>query len=129
MRTFIISSAALSLGLIAAGPAVAQDAGSDVRCLLVSNVFARVETDATKKGLAQAAAVYFSGRAVARLSPAQIKAQIVAQSKTVDKNSGGPIMTACAKRFQQDQRMMQTIGQELQKAKPATAPAPAPTKK
>ena len=124
MRTFITSSAAFGLCLIAATPAVAQDAGADVRCLLVSNVFARVETDATKKALAQASAVYFSGRATAKLAPAQIKAQIVGQSKTINKDSGGPIMTACAKRFQQDQRMMQTIGQELQKTRPAPAAAP-----
>ena len=54
----------------------------------------------------------------ARLAAPQIKAQILAQSKAVDKNTGGPIMTACAKRFQQDQRMMQGIGQELQKSNP-----------
>ncbi|QQV76712.1 hypothetical protein H5J25_15010 [Sphingomonas aliaeris] len=118
MRRTIISSVALcAIGAIAA-PANAQDAGSDIRCILVSNVFARIETDATRKQLAQASAMYFTGRVTARLSAPQIKAQILAQSKSVDKNNGGPIMTACAKRFQQDQRMMQGIGQELQKSNP-----------
>jgi hypothetical protein len=122
MRRFIISCVAMCVSGFAAAPAVAQDPGSDVRCLLVSNVFARIEADATRKQLAQASAVYFTGRAAARLSPAQIKAQIVAQSKSVDKTTGGPIMTACAKRFQQDQRMMQAIGQDLQKTKALAPP-------
>ena len=122
MRRTIISSVALcAIGAIAA-PASAQDVGTDVRCILVSNVFARIETDATRKQLAQASAMYFTGRVTARLSAPQIKAQFLAQSKAVDKYNGGPIMTACAKRFQQDQRMLQGIGQELQKSKPA-APA------
>lgn len=122
MRRTTISSVALcAIGAITA-PASAQDVGSDVRCILVSNVFARIETDATRKQLAQASAMYFTGRVTGRLSAPQIKAQILAQSKSVDKNTGGPIMTACAKRFQQDQRMMQGIGMELQKSKPA-APA------
>ena len=51
MRRTIISSVALCAIGAAAAPAHAQDAGSDIRCILVSNVFARIETDATRKQL------------------------------------------------------------------------------
>lgn len=119
MRTYIVSSLALSLGFAFATPASAQDAASDVRCILVSNVFSRVEPDVKKKAVAQATGLYFSGRVSARMSPAQIKAQIVAQAKGLNKDNSGPVMTACAKYLQENQRMMQGVALEIQKANPA----------
>ena len=121
MRNYLISILASGVSLTVAGPATAQNVGLDVRCMLVSNVFVRVETDLKRKTLAQATGLYFSGRVTARLSAAQIKDQIIVQAKSITKDNGGPIMTECAKRFQEDQRMMQAVAQQIQKVNPVPA--------
>lgn len=114
------------LALVAAAPAAAQAADADVRCLLAANVFARAEKDPVKKELAVATGLFFSGRADARLSPAQLKAAIQSQGKALTTETVAQVMTACAKGFQDKQRGLQAIGRQIAAARPPPAASASP---
>jgi len=82
MRRLILPVAAAALcltGMVA--PAWAQTPDQDVRCLLASNVFATQEKDATKKQIAQTAALFYMGRLDARLSIAELKSRILTEAR------------------------------------------------
>ena len=127
MRTPIIL-AALAAGL-AASAASAQVADQDMKCLLAANAFSSQEKDPQQKQLAMASGMFFSGRVDARLSPAQIKAQIMALNKTLKPADLGPIMDACARQFIAKQQALQAIGKAIAATlpKPAAPVGPAPT--
>lgn len=114
------------LGLIAAlllaAPALAQAADADVRCMMAGNVFGKAEKDPAKKQLALATGLFFSGRADARLSPAQLKAAILAQGKALTTENVADAMTVCARTFQAKQRGLVTIGQQIAGSQPKPAP-------
>jgi CHASE2 domain-containing sensor protein len=109
---------AIAGAVIAPVPAVAQSADQDVRCLVASNIFATQGTDAAKKQMAVSAAFFYLGRLGARANPAQLKGQVVAQSKTLNPQTAGPIMTACIREIGAKQLMMQGVGKELQASLP-----------
>ncbi|MDO6416882.1 hypothetical protein Q4F19_21035 [Sphingomonas sp. BIUV-7] len=119
MRSRLLFSAVLGLA-IGATPAIAQDAASDVRCLLVSNAFAATDKDPQRKQLAIEASHFFLGRIDARMTQPQLKASIIQIAKTLTPPGMGPAMNACVTRLQSRQRMMQVIGREVA----ATAAAP-----
>ncbi|PZU09600.1 hypothetical protein [Sphingomonas sp.] len=122
----IFSAASLALAMLGAAPAMAQDVGADVRCLLVSNAFAATEKDQAKKQFAIEASHFFFGRVDVRVTQPQLKAQIVAVSKTLRPQDMAPTMNACVKRLQDRQRVMQVIGREIAAANPRP---PVPVKK
>ena len=99
-------------------PATAQAADNDVRCLMLSNLFAKADADPQRKQFAAAASLFFLGRVDARLSQAALKSQILAQAKTIDKATAGPLMTECGKRMQTSERSMLAIGQDIAKTVP-----------
>lgn len=84
---------------LAAGPASAQ-AVNDVRCLLVSNLFAKAAKDPKAKALAEATKYYFLGKLQGRISSAQLRTQAVAEAKSITPKGAGPVMNACAKQLQ-----------------------------
>ena len=94
-------------------PASAQGPDNDVRCLTTSKFFASTEKDPQKKQLAVASAFFFLGRIDARLSPAQIKAQLVAPGALIKQSEAGALMNDCAKRVQLSQRSLMMIGQTI----------------
>lgn len=99
---------ALSAG---AAPAIAQTADQDVRCMIVANIFANAEKDASKRQVAGAARLFYLGRVDARMSGAGLKAALIAQAKTVTPENAGPAMTACARSMQGKMAALQAIGQ------------------
>lgn len=124
MRTPIILAAIA--GSLTASAATAQVADQDMKCLLAANAFSSQEKDPQKKQLAMAAGMFFSGRVDARLSPAQIKAQILTLNKTLKPADLGPLMDGCARQFIAKQQALQTIGKSIAASLPAPGPA-APT--
>jgi hypothetical protein len=112
---FLVITAALGCAGISL-PAGAQTTEQDVRCLLASNVFAATEKDATKKQVATASALFYLGRLDARMTLPQLKAQILAQGKTLTGKTVGDVMNVCARELQAKQRAVQAMGQEIAKS-------------
>lgn len=102
-----------ALALLPCTPAVAQSVDQDVRCILAGNAFGLAEKDPAKKQLALATGLFFAGRADARLTPAQLKAQVAVQGKALTTSNAAETMTACARTFQDKQRSLQAIGREV----------------
>lgn len=117
-------------------PAVARaqaTADPDVRCMLVSNVFAEKETDPKKKQVAIIAVAYYLGRIDVRLQPAQFRTAVIAVGKEPLGKDIAQIMTNCARGLQAKQiatgEMIQGIAKTQQPAgAPAAAGKPAPAK-
>lgn len=96
-------------------PASAQAPLNDVRCLLVSNLFAKGAKDPKQRTLAEVSKYYYLGRIQGRLNAAQLKAQALAQAKTLTPATAGTAMTACAKQLQAAARSVeQTMKQVKQ---------------
>jgi hypothetical protein len=110
--SFLFSVAAFTVATLAA-PAIAQDAASDVRCVLVANAFAATEKEVDKKQFATQTAHFFYGRVDARLTPPQLKAQVIAVSKTLTPQNLAPTMNACVTRLKDRLGVMQQIGREM----------------
>ncbi|WP_420141747.1 hypothetical protein [Sphingomonas sp.] len=111
MRSRIIAAALVTAAGAAALPA--QTIDRDVRCLMVSNVFAQAEKDAKKKQLALASSFFFMGRIDGRLQPSQLKTQLQAQARTLNNKTIGQTMDGCAKIVQASQRTLVATGQQL----------------
>ena len=109
--TFVLASA-----LLCGTAANAQSTSEDVRCLLASNVFAKAEKDPGKQKTAVAAHFFYLGRIDGKLTPAQLKAEFLAQGKTLDPASLGTTMTACAVRLRDRSAAVETIGASLDQA-------------
>ena len=101
---------------IAAPPASAQSL-NDVRCLLVSNLFAKAGKDQKQKTIAEVSKYYYLGRIQGRVSPDQLKAQALAQAKTLSPQTAGPAMTACAKALQASARSVEATLASIAKKK------------
>jgi hypothetical protein len=123
MTRYPLLIAALGIG-VAASPAFAQAIDPDVKCMLTSDLFARMEKDPGRKQLSSIAAVFYFGRVDARLSPAQVRSQILALDKAVKPADLPAVMTDCARRLQTKQKAFVQLTQSLAAAaKPQTPPA------
>ena len=115
----LITQAAFGLALtaFAAAPAFAQGI-NDVRCLLVSNLFAKAAKDPKQKTVAEISKYYYLGRIQGRLNAAQLKAQALVQVKSLTPKTAGAAMTACAKQLQASARSVEaTLSQAAPKKK------------
>lgn len=111
----IIRAIATIAAIAIATPALAQSADNDVKCLLLSSAFSRMEKDAGRKQVAEVAAIYYFGRVDTRLSGAALRNQIMAQGKTLSGVNAGQQMTACAKQMQVRRQAFQALGQSIVK--------------
>ncbi len=119
-------SLALSLALLpAAALAQTPTADPDVRCLLVSNVFAEKEPDAKKKQVAILSVTYYLGRVDAKLSPAQFRSAVVAVGKEPLGKDIATTMTNCARALQAKQVATAEMMQAIAKSQAPAAAAPA----
>lgn len=96
---------ALSMALLAA-PAVAQNAGKDVRCMMLSQAFSKLEKDPAKKQIATANALYYFGRVDVQLSGSALRKEFIAQNTVIKQQNAGQAMTACAKDFNARQQAL-----------------------
>ena len=110
---------AAGLALIVAAPAAAQAVDQDIQCMIASNIFASVEKDPQKKQFSAAAALFFLGRADARMNTAQMESRIFAQKALLTAQNAGAVMTGCARQFQARQVAMQEIAKHIAAKMPA----------
>lgn len=115
MRRLPILPAAALLAAAAGAPLSAQDAASDVKCFMASNVFAKAAPDDKGKEAAIRTRFYYLGRVEVRLTPAQLKAALAAQGKSFDMATAATTMNACVERLDASARSVQAIGAELAK--------------
>jgi hypothetical protein len=106
IRTF--AAGLLILGLVPS--AHAQTVPDDVRCLLLSNMFAKSASDARGKEAGAKTLLYFLGRLDARANEQTITAAMRAQGATINARTAATEMSACAARMQRAQQMIQAAG-------------------
>ncbi len=111
-------SVALAIA-VAATPAAlgAQGGGDDVRCLMVSNIFAKSTKEPKAKQIAQSAKLFYGGRA-SQLAAADLEAAMVAQKDRIAAANAGALMNACAQAMDQSLKIIQSTGQKLQAQTP-----------
>ena len=103
---------ALAGGLVA--PASAQAPVQDVRCLIVSNVYAKAAAEEPARRRATLNAIFYLGRVTATTTSAPaLKSLIAAQAKHVNMSDAAATMTACAQRMATHSNMLQDVAQQL----------------
>jgi hypothetical protein len=105
-----MNSRTLAAGLLLAGlaaPLSAQSVPDDVRCFLLSNYFARANTDAKGKEIAAQSVFFFAGRVEGRSTAEAITTAVRAQLGTIDAKTATTEMSACAGRMQQGLQVLQ----------------------
>jgi hypothetical protein len=106
-------------GLVLAGlaaPALAQSVPDDVRCLMLSNVFAKKAKEARGREAAAQALLFYVGRLDGRADPHAITAAMRAQGR-IDEHTASTEMGACAKRVFQAEQTIQALGRAAAPAK------------
>ena len=124
-RHALTVAAAIGIALTAA-PAIAQTVEHDVRCMILSEAFSKLEKDPAKKQVAAATGLYFFGRVDAQISGTALRSQFFAQRALLRQQNAGEVMTACAKDFMAHQHDLQT---SLQGVIVATPPKKCGTKR
>jgi hypothetical protein len=114
MRHHLVINAVAGIAALgASAPALSAPGDANVRCFLVSNIFAKAAKDAKGQQVAAFVRFYNLGQMQAKLSPAQIKAQIVTVGKTLTDKSAAEAMNACARNLEAADKSIETIGQQL----------------
>ena len=114
---------ALAGALLATGGAASAQSTTDVQCIVVANAFASQAKDANAQKVAEAAVFFYLGR-IGNLTSAQLKAQLDAQTRTLNQQNAGPTMQKCAAGVQTKVQLLQSAAP----AAPAAAAKPAPAK-
>jgi alkanesulfonate monooxygenase SsuD/methylene tetrahydromethanopterin reductase-like flavin-dependent oxidoreductase (luciferase family) len=103
-----------TLALVATLASTAADAQnaevSPARCFIVANVFAKAGKE-DQKPVAREAAIFYMARLSG--SPAQVKAQLEAQLKTITNQNNGPIMQTCAQSMSARIQEIQAVQKEM----------------
>jgi hypothetical protein len=97
--------------------ASAQSVPSDVRCLLLSNLFSKkAEAEPARQAAAQSL-IFYLGRLDGRVAPRALEAAMRAQSNAIDPKAAGPEMATCAARLVHAQQTVQALGRAAAPAK------------
>ena len=97
----------ITVALIAvASPVQAQTAG-DVKCLLASNLFTKSAKDPKTRLAAEASKFFYLGRIYGRVNATQLRAEMVAQQKTITSKNAGTIMNSCARQMDAGVKLVQ----------------------
>ncbi|MDP9057793.1 MAG: hypothetical protein M3N34_10805 [Pseudomonadota bacterium] len=94
MKLTIFAAGLLSLAI--AVPVSAQSVPDDMRCFVLSNLFAKAAKDPRGRTVAAENALFYLGRLDGKADPRAIAASLHSQ---IDPKTAGPLMTACAQRF------------------------------
>lgn len=97
--------------LVLAAPAAAhgQSVSDDVRCLLVSNAFAKGAQQEQARRVAGASAAFYLGRLSGRTDAGAIGSAMRTQPAGINQKNAGPVMNACAARMTQAERSLQAL--------------------
>ena len=109
----VIFFAVTAVGIFLSAPSFAQSP-DDVRCLMLSNVFAKASSaggndHAEAQRAAQSAALFFLGKIDGRWSEEQLRAARTQQQKTITSANAGAGMQRCMQRMQASAKKMQAI--------------------
>ena len=91
-----IRNAVIAAALVATGGTAAAQTATEARCIILSNAFARQAKDADAQKLAEASIYFYLGRIAGNPTPAQMKAVMDQQAKTITEANAGPLMRDCA---------------------------------
>ena len=94
-----------------ASPLSAQTVPEDVRCMLLSNIFAKFAKDEKVRSAAAQNLAFFIGRLDARADPQGIASAIRTQAASIDAKTNGPAMDACASRMARASQSLQALGE------------------
>ena len=103
---------AAAVALFAGTPAAAQTT-NDAKCLMASNLFSKAAKDPKARALGDAGKYFYLGRITGRLTEQQVRAQMVAQTKTITAANAGSVMSACAKQMEGGAAMVERVGKLL----------------
>lgn len=106
-----LGKVAAAVMLIGMNPPVsAQSVPEDVRCLLLSNGFARGAKDERAKQVAAETLIFFVGRLDGRATSQVVTNAMRSQASSIDPKNAGPEMTACAARVARAKQAIQVLG-------------------
>lgn len=111
MKLSYFLGAALISGL--AMPASAQGIQGDVRCILLSGMFAKGAKEERGKQLARATGAFYLGRINGRADAKTITDALRTESKTITPKSAGPQMQACAAKLAEAEKSLNAMGRTL----------------
>jgi hypothetical protein len=94
-------------------PASAQTVPEDVRCMLLSNIFAKGAADEKVRSAAAQNLAFFIGRLDGRADAQGIATAMRTQASSIDPKTSGPAMDACAARMARAGQSIQAIGKTL----------------
>lgn len=112
MKSYALVLVAIA-SCVATTSAAAQTTPSDARCLLVSNVYAKVATNAGAREAARLASLFYLGRLDGRLSTPQLEAAMLAQQKGLKPNDLEGVMKGCIRFMGQRSAALQALGRRL----------------
>lgn len=102
--------------LCASGVVHAGSPVSDVRCLLVSNIFANSATDARARQAASAASAFYMGRIDGRVSSAALEAALISEQKLITRANSSRDMQACSARLAEAEKKVHAAARSAVRA-------------
>ena len=108
MKLIRFATSMLLIGL--APPTPAQDVPADVRCLMLSGIFARAAPEERAREAATRAMHFFAGRLDGRVTTPALTNAIRAQNGRIDPKTAGPEMNGCAARVSRATQAIQSAG-------------------
>ena len=105
-RIMLLAGAGLSA--LGSAPCLAQST-DDVRCLVLSNAFAKIGSTAEAKKAGQSGAAFYLGKIDGRWNDAQLRAAIAQHQKTLKVPNAGPEMKLCMQRMQASYEKLQAL--------------------
>src|SRR6201995_2469031 len=102
-------TAMLASPLLMMSAGAAAQSAPDVKCLILSNIFAKATKEAKSQKAAEASLYFYLGRVTSTASPAQLKAALEAQSRTIDDKTAGEQMNGCVSAIQMKMQMVQNL--------------------
>lgn len=114
------------LALIVAAPAPAAPAKApnrDVRCLMLSNLFAKAAPDAKGKEAAGQARLFYLGRVSSRFSQTQLESAMGAEASAIAPAKVGAEMNTCFASVRAAAAAIEAAGAKARRADAAAAPA------
>jgi len=98
--------------------ASAQSVGEDVRCLMLSNVFARAAKDDKGREVAVRSALFYLGRINGRSDIRDLPGETRRAGSSIDAKVAGVQMDACVGRLNRAEQDFKAIGNSLAQKKP-----------
>ena len=97
----------------AAPPASAPGVNKNIRCLMLSNLYAKSAKDDRGRQAAAETRLFYLGRVDDRMTDAQLEAAMLAAGKAITPDTAGAEMDKCAQLLEQRSRAMTLIGDRL----------------